>query len=322
MIRCSRPVVAVVLAAASLAAHAQSYPSKPVRVVVAFAAGGTTDIVARAYSQKLSEALRYQFVVDNRPGAGGTIGTDIVAKSPPDGHTLNVGSTSSIAVNVSLYSRLPYDPVRDLAPVVQMASAPFVLAIHPSVPAKTVKELIALARAKPGQLNFASSGNGTSLHLVAEYLKHLAKIEMVHIPYKGVGAALPDLVAGQVQIMFSDMAPFAPFVKAGKLRALAVTSAKRSAVLPDLPTIAESGVRGFDLSGWYGFLAPAGTPREVVSRLNGEIIKIARTPAMKERYATLGLDPFESTPEQFGAFIKSEIAKWGEIVRRSGTKLE
>ncbi len=312
----------LLLPLAANAVSAQSYPVKAVRVVVAFVTGGSTDILARLYSQKLSSSLGQQFLVDNRPGAGGTIGTDVVAKSAPDGYTLKFGSTSSLAVSVNLYPKLPFDVLRDLTPVTQVATASFVLAMHPSLPVKNMRELIALARAKPGQINFASSGNGSSLHLCGEYLKFLAKVDMVHVPYKGVGAALPDLIAGQVQLLFSDMAPFVPHVKAGKLRVLAVSTAKRSKLYPELPTIAESGVPGYDLAGWYGVVVPAGTPRPVVERLHAEYTKAMRAPDMAERYAILGVEPVESTPEQFGAYIRAEIAKWGDIIKRSGTKLD
>jgi tripartite-type tricarboxylate transporter receptor subunit TctC len=315
------PAMLGLLAAAGMA-PAQTYPTKPVRMVVAFAAGGTTDILGRLYAQKLSASTGQQFIVDNRAGAGGTIGTDIVAKSPPDGYTIKFGSTSSIAVSPNLYPKLPFDLLRDFTPVAQVASAAIVLAMHPSVPAKTMRELIALARAKPGQINFASSGNGSSLHLCGEYLKYLAKIDLVHVPYKGVGPALPDLVAGQVQLLFSDMAPFVPYVKTGRLRVLAVTTAQRSKLYPDLPTIAESGVPGYDLAGCYGVLAPTGTPRAVIDRLHGELMKAMHAPDMQERYATLGVEPVESTPGQFGAYVRAELVKWGDIIKRSGTKLE
>jgi tripartite-type tricarboxylate transporter receptor subunit TctC len=307
---------------AAVSAFAQTYPAKPVRVVVAFAAGGTTDILARLYSQKLTASTGQQFVVDNRAGAGGTIGTEAVVRSAPDGYTINFGSTSSLAGSPNLYPKLSYDLLRDLASVTQVATASIALAMHPSVPVKTMKELIALARLRPGQLNYASSGNGSSLHLCGEYLNYLAKIKLTHVPYKGVGPALPDLIAGQVQLLFSDMAPFVPYVKAGKLRILAVSTAKRSSLYPEYPTIAESGVPGYDLAGWYGVVAPTGTPRPVVDRLHAEFSKAMRSPDMAERYATLGVEPVDSTPEQFGAYIRSELVKWGDIIKRSGIRLD
>jgi tripartite-type tricarboxylate transporter receptor subunit TctC len=318
----TRVFVPLALALATAGAAAQTYPFKTVRLVIPFATGGTTDLLARTLGQKLTAATGQQFIIDNRPGAGGTIGSDLVAKSPADGYTLVFGSTSSIVVAPNLYRNLPYDQLRDFIAVTEVAAGPIVLAVHPSLPAQNVRELIALAKARPGMLNFGSSGNGTSLHLAGEYLKFLAKIDMTHVPYKGIGQALPDLVAGQLQLMFSDMAPFDPFVKAGKLRVIAVTTGKRSALYPNLPSIAESGVAGFDLAGWYGLLAPAGTPRPVIDRLNAEFRQAIHAPDMKERYVTFGLEPVGSSPEQFDAFMRAELTKWGDIVRRSGTKLE
>jgi tripartite-type tricarboxylate transporter receptor subunit TctC len=316
------PVLFLVCALASANAMAQTYPVKPVRVVIAFAPGGTTDILGRLYAQKLTASSGQLFVVDNRTGAGGTIGTEIVVKSPPDGYTINFGSTSSLAGSPNLYSRLSYDVLRDLAPVAQVATAAFILGVHPSLPVKSVRDLVALARARPGQINFASSGNGSSPHLCGENFKYLAKIDLVHVPYKGVGVAMPDLIAGQVQLLFSDMAPFVPYVKTGRLRVLAVSTAQRSKLYPQLPTIAEAGVPGYELAGWYGVVVPAATPRAIVDRLHAEFSKTMRTSDMVERYATLGVEAVDSTPEQFGAYIRSELVKWGDIIKRSGTKLE
>jgi tripartite-type tricarboxylate transporter receptor subunit TctC len=305
---------------AATSAVAQPYPSKPVRTVVAFAAGGTTDILARIYAQKLSAATGQQFVVENRTGAGGTIGTEAVVRSAPDGYTINFGSTSSLAVSPNLYPKLSYDLLRDLAPVMQVATASFMLAMHPSVPAKNMRELIALARARPGQLTYASSGQGSSLHLLGEYLKYLAKIDLLHVPYKGGGPATVDLVAGQVQLLFSDMAPFVPYVKTGRLRILAASTAQRSKLYPDYPTIAASP--GYDLAGWYGVVVPVATPRPIVDRLHAELARAMRAPDVVERYATLGVEPVENTPEQFGAYMRTELVKWGDVIKRSGTKLE
>jgi tripartite-type tricarboxylate transporter receptor subunit TctC len=317
----SAVIAALPLAFGAIGAGAQPYPAKPVRLIVPFAAGGTTDIVARIYAQRLSEAMGAQFVVENRGGAGGTIGTEAVARAPADGYTLSFGSTSSIAVSPGLYPKLTYNIVRDLVPVAQVASASIVMASHPSLPARNAKELIALARARPGEIAFASSGAGSSLHLCAEYFKTLGKIEMLHVPYKGVGALMPDFVAGQVQIAFSDLPPFDPYIKAGRLRALAVTTGKRSPLLPDIPALSET-LPGYDLAGWYGFLAPAGTPPDIVARLNAEVRKIVATPAMRERYVSLAIEPVDSPAADFGNYIKSELAKWGEIIRRSGAKLD
>ncbi len=316
------PVLLLLTAVAAASAVAQTYPVKPVRVVIAFAPGGTTDILGRLYAQKLTASTGQLFVVDNRTGAGGTIGTEIVVKAPPDGYTINFGSTSSLAGSPNLYTRLPYDVLRDLAPVTQVATAAFILGVHPSLPVKNVRELVALARARPGQINFASSGNGSSPHLCGENFKYLAKIDLVHVPYKGVGLAMPDLIAGQVQLLFSDMAPFVPYVKTGKLRALGVSTAQRSKLYPELPTIAEAGVPGYELAGWYGVVVPAATPRAIVDRLHAEFSKTMRTPDMVERYATLGVEAVDSAPEQFGSYMRSELVKWGDIIKRSGTKLE
>lgn len=316
----------VVLAAAFVLASAQaiaaeSYPTKPVRLVVPFSAGGTTDILARMYAQRLSESTGVQFIVDNRVGAGGTIGMEAVAKSTADGYTLNFGSTSSIAVSPSLYPKLPFNILRDFVPVAEIASASIVLASHPSLPARNMKELVALAKARPGEVVFASSGIGSSLHLCAEYLKFLAKIDMLHVPYKGVGTALPDFIGGQVQLLFSDMPPFAPYIKTGRLRALGVTTAKRSALLADIPAISET-VPGYDLAGWYGVLAPTGTPAEIIKRLHAEIHKIMFSQDMRERYITLAIEPATRSPEQFGTYVKSELGKWGDIIRRAGVKVQ
>jgi tripartite-type tricarboxylate transporter receptor subunit TctC len=321
MIRAAVAVTCASLFAVSAPVLAQSWPAKPVRLIVPFSSGGTTDIVARLYAQRLTEALGTQFIVDNRAGAGGTIGTEAGARSAPDGYTFVFGSTSSTAVSPGLYPKLSFDILRDFVPVAQVASASIVLAAHPSLPARNVKELVALAKARPGEIVFASSGNGSSLHLCAEYLKHLAKINMLHVPYKGVGPALPDLLAGHVQLLFSDMPPFVPYIKSGKLRALGVTTAKRSPLLPDIPAIAES-VPGYDLAGWYGFLAPAGTPGAIVNRLHAEIQKLMTSPQMKERYVALALEPVERSPQQFGDYMKSELAKWGNIIQVSGARIQ
>ncbi len=312
---------AALVLAGSQAVTAQTYPTKSVRLIVPFSAGGTTDIIARIYAQKLTEAMGTQFIVDNRVGAGGTIGMEAVAKATPDGYTLNFGSTSSIAVSPSLYPKLAFNILRDFVPVAEIARASIILASHPSLPVRNVKELIALARARPGEVVFASSGMGSSLHLCAEYLKFLAKIDLLHVPYKGVGTAMPDFLGGQVQLLFSDLPPFEPYIKTGRLRALGVTTAKRSPLLPDIPSISES-VPGYDLAGWYGVLAPAGTPADIVNRLHGEIQKIMSSKEMRERYTSLAIEPASSTPEQFGSYVKSELTKWGDIIRRAGVRVQ
>ncbi len=318
----SRPLAVVVLLMPLCgSAFAQAWPARSVRIVVPFTAGGTTDIIARLVAARLSEALGQQFIVDNRAGAGGVLGMDIVAKAAPDGYTVVLGSTSSTAVNVGLYPKMPYDPLKDLAPIMQVATGPYVLAVHPALPAKNVGQLIALAKARPGQLNFGSSGNGTALHLTAELLKSMTGTRMVHVPYKGASAAMPDLLSGQTQFMFSDMPLFAPYVKAGKLRALAVTTAKRSSVLPDLPPIAET-VPGYEATSWYGFMAPAGTSREIIGRFNAEVVKVLRLQDIRERYRELGIEPVEGTPEQFGTYIASEIRRWSAVIKSAEVKID
>lgn len=302
-------------------AQAQGYPGKPIRIVVPFPPGGGTDIVARILTQKLSESFGANFVIDNRAGAGGSIGTEMVAKAPPDGYTLGIVSGSH-AINPSLYSKLPFDAVRDFAPVTMLVSGPGLLVVHPSLPVKTVKELIALAKGKPGQLNYASAGNGTPPHLAGELFKSMAGVDMVHVPYKGNTPAFVDLISGQVSLSFPTIPSALPHVQAGRLRALAVTSRKRSAVMPQLPTIAESGLPGYDTSSWFGMLAPAGTPREIVRKLQQESAKVLQLRDVREKLLSQGLEPAGSTPEEFAATIESEIAKWAKVVKASGARVE
>jgi len=316
----SRFAIAAALLA-PLAAQAQDYPARPVRVVVPFPPGGGTDIVARLVTQKLGERLGANFVIDNRSGAGGTIGTEIVAKSPPDGYTLAVVSGSH-AINPSLYRKLGYDAARDFAPVTLIVSGPGLLVVHPSVPAKTVKELIAVAKARPGQLHYASAGNGTPPHLAAELFKTMTGVNMVHVPYKGNTFAFTDLVAGQVSVSFPTIPSALPLVRSGRLRALAVTSARRSAVLPDVPTIAESGVPGYDSASWFGMLAPAGTPAAITTKLQQETARILQLPDIRKRFLDQGLDPVGDTPQEFAAFIGVEIAKWSKVVAASGARVD
>lgn len=302
-------------------AQAQNYPNKPVKFVVSFSPGGTTDILARYLAQKLSESLGQPFVIDNRPGAGGIMGNDIVAKSAPDGYMLLMGSASSLAVNVSMYKSFPYDPHKDFAPVMQVATGPFIIVVNPAVPANNLSELIALAKAKPGQINFGSSGNGTSIHLTGELLNSMADIRMTHIPYKGTGPAMIDTISGQVQMTLSDMVPFVPHIASGRLRAIAQTTAKRSMLLPDLPAVSET-LPGYDATSWYGLLAPAGTPQQIVQKLNAELSKIMQSPDVKARYAQLGVEPIANSPEQFKTFVAAEIVKWADVVKRSGAKID
>jgi tripartite-type tricarboxylate transporter receptor subunit TctC len=312
----------IALACFSTSASAQIYPSRVIRLVVPFAPGGSNDVIARIIGERLTEALGQLVVIDNRPGAGGVIGTDSVAKASPDGYTLMIGATSTLAANPSLYTKMSLDPTQDLTPITQIASGPFVLAVPSSLPARNVEELITLARAKPGELNYGSSGIGSSLQLTAELFKTMAKVDIVHVPYKGLGPALTDLVTGRIQIIFSDMAGLLPFVQSGQLRALAVTSAKRSSVLPDLPTLAEAGVEGYQATSWYGVLGPKAVPADIVAKLNGELARIVHNPAMKVRFASLGIEPVTDTPQAFAAFIRSEMDKWRIVVTTAGIKVD
>ena len=302
-------------------AHAQDYPAKPVRVVVPFPPGGGTDVIARALTQKLSERLGNNFLVENRSGAGGTIGTEIVSKAAADGYTLGLVNGSH-ASNPGIYRKLSYDAVYDFAPITLLVSGPAVLVVHPSVQAKTVRELITIAKASPGKLHYASAGSGTPPHLAGELFKSFAGINMVHVPYKGNAAALSDLLAGQVSVSFPGLPAALPHVKAEKLRALAVTGARRSALLPELPTIAESGVRGYEASAWYGLLAPAGTSSAITGKLNQEVVQIVYLPEMKERLREHGLEPVGNTPGEFTRFLHAEIAKWRKVVAGAGMKGE
>jgi tripartite-type tricarboxylate transporter receptor subunit TctC len=305
-------------------AHAQSpaqYPARPVRIVVPQSPGASTDTTARLIAQKLTTALGQTVLVDNRPGAGSVIGTELVAKATPDGHTLLVVA-SSITLNPIMHKNLSWDPVRDFAPITQLSSFPNILVVHPAVPVKTVKDLIALAKAKPGALNYGSAGTATGTHLSAELFKHMTGTDMVHVPYKGGGAAIPALMGGQVQLMFGTTVSALPHVRAGKLRAIAVTSPKRSPSAPDVPTIAESGVPGYDHTPWNGFLAPAKTPRAIVARLNEETARILHSPDTRSVFMNEGAEPVGNKPEEFGAIIKSEIAKWGKVIQAAGIKAD
>ena len=300
---------------------AQTYPVKTVRIVVPFPAGAGADTTTRLFTPKLTEALAQQFIVDNRAGAAGNIGAEAVARATADGYTL-LTAPASLASSRSLYKNLSFDLARDFEPAAMLASAPFVLAVHPSVPAKSVQELIAFAKSRPGQLNFASTGIGGVNHLAAELFKHMAGIDIVHVPYKGTATAIPDLIGGQVSMMFTSTLSSLPHVKAGRLRALAITSAKRSLAAPELPTVAESGLGGYESSTWFALLAPAGTPREIVTRLNATIVAIGQTPEIRDRLVAQGAEPLGGTPEQVAAFIRSEIEKWGKAVAISGARAE
>jgi len=298
----------------ALPVHAQTYPVRPVRMIVPFSPGGATDVPARILAQRLSEAFGHQIVIDNRPGAGGVLGADAVAKAPPDGYTLLLTATTHV-ISASLYKKLPYDAIRDFAPVMLIGSGPNVLTVHPSLPAKNVRELIALAKARPGKIDYASSGNGSSQHLFGALFMSLADIRMMHIPYKGSAPATTDLIAGQVSVGFPGIALVLPHTKAGRLRALAVTSAERSKAMPDVPSIAEAGVPGYAATLWLGLLAPRGTPPQIVQKLYDEIAKLLRQPEVESAYLATGTDVTISNPEQFGLFVKAEYDKWARVIK-------
>jgi tripartite-type tricarboxylate transporter receptor subunit TctC len=305
--------------AAALAAD--SYPSRPIRMIVAYPPGGGTDQVGRVMAEQFTQTLGQQVVVDNRGGATGNIGSELAARAAPDGYTLLMGNVAPNAVNVSLFKKLGFDPVKDFAPVSLVAITPNILVAHPSVPVKTIKELVALAKAKPGALNFPSAGVGSSSHLAGELLKSMAGISMVHVPFKGGGPALVATIAGEVQIMFATMPAAMPHVKSGRVRPVAVTTTRRSQAMPELPTIAESGVKGYDASTWYGLLAPAGTPKAIVDRLHGDTVKILAGPT-RQRLEVQGFEPDGGTPAAFAAYIQSEIIKWAKVIKDAGIPAE
>jgi tripartite-type tricarboxylate transporter receptor subunit TctC len=310
------------VAGLSFSALAQQYPAKPVRMVVPFPAGGPTDIVGRTIGQKLNDTLGQPVIIDNRAGAGGVIGTEHVAKSPPDGYTLLLGSISGLAVAMSLYPNRGYDSLRDFAPVTQAVTVTNILVVHPSLPVKNVRDLLALARAKPGALNYASSGSGTVTHLAGELFKTLGRVNIVHVPFKGGAPALTALMSGEVQMSYENSLIVVPHIKAGKLHALAVTGVQRSKLMPELPTIAEGGLPGYAASGWYGFVVPAAVSKEIVGRLNADIARILRMPDVVERLSGQGAEPVGGTAEQFGAFIRSEIEKWTRLVKTANMKAD
>ena len=304
------------------AAMAQAYPSKPVTIVVPFAAGGTTDILARIIGQALTAELGQSVVVDNRAGAGGNIGGQAAAKAAPDGHTLFMGTVGTHAINASLYKKMPFDPVKDFAPLTRVANVPNLLVANPAQPYKSVKDLIAYAKANPGKVNFGSSGNGSSIHLSGELFKSLAKVDMQHVPYKGSAPAVTDLLGNQIGIMFDNMPSAIQHVRSGKLVPIAVTTAKRSPELPNVPTIAEAGVPGYEATSWFGMFAPAGTPAPVLAKLNAAIVKVLAQPDVKKKINEQGAEVYSETPEQFAAFIQAESVKWGKVVKESGASLD
>ena len=313
-------VVALLLATVPGWAQAQ-YPVRPIRLVVPFPPGGGTDTMARAIGPKLGEALGQQVVPENRGGAGANIGAEIAAKSPPDGYTLMLATITN-AIGASLYTRLNYNLVRDFAPITQLATTPHILVVHPSVPVKSVKEFIAFAKARPGELTYSSSGNGSAAHLAGELFNSLTGVKTVHVPYKGGGPSMIALVGGEVSLAFATMPSAINYVRAGRLRGLAVTTAKRSPSTPELPTIAETGVAGYEAGSWYGLSAPAGTPKEIIGRLHAETIKVVALPDVKERLFNAGFEVVTSSPEQFGEFTRTEIQKWGKLVKAAGLKVD
>ncbi len=304
----------------SAVALAQTYPVKPVRVVVPYTAGGSMDILSRLISQKMNEAFDQTLIIDNRTGAGGNIGTELVARAAPDGYTLLTAGIGIMAINPSLYSKLPYDPIKDFEAITLLAKMPNMLAVSPALPVKSVSELIALAKAKPGVLNYGSAGSGSNPHILAEYFKLRTNTDIQNIPYKGVPPALSDLIAGQLSMVFATVPTVLPQAKAGRVRALAVTSAKRLALVPELPTIAEAGVPDYEATQWIGMLAPAGTPKDIVAQLNARIVKTLQRADVRERLGTEMVEPVGSTPDEFRAFMKAEIARWAPVVKASGMK--
>ncbi len=321
MRRVTLVAAALAMAIAAGVAAAQTYPTKPIRIVVPWPPGGGTDLVARTVAQKMNETLGQTAVVDNRAGANGIIGADLAAKAPADGYTVLI-TIASHAINPTLYPKLPYDTLADLAPVSLLAEYSFVITVHPSMPAKTIKEFIAIARSRPGQLSYASSGNGSGPHLGMELFMSMAGINMVHVPYKGAGQAMTDLVSGQVQVFLNNFLAGMPMIKAGKLRALAVTSGKRSSAAPELPTVVEAGVPGYVVTGWYGMFVPAATPAPVVATLHAATVKALRSKDVSERLSNEAAEIVASTPPQFAEFLKAEIAKWAGVIRKAKIRLE
>ncbi len=305
-----------------LAAAQGAFPSKTITIIVPFAAGGTTDILARVVAQGMGAELGQPVVVDNRAGAGGNIGGQLAARAPADGYTLFMGTVGTHAINAALYKKMPFDPIKDFAPLTRVANVPNLLVANPAQPFKTVQELIAYAKANPGKINFGSSGSGSSIHLSGELFKSMAKVDMQHVPYKGSAPAVTDLLGNQIAIMFDNMPSAIQHVRSGKLRAIAVTTAKRSPELPDVPTIAEAGVPGYEATSWFGMFAPAGTPAPVVAKLNATIVKVLAMPDIKKKLAEQGAEAAGETPEQFAAFIQKESVKWGKVVKESGASVD
>ena len=318
----SRALIAALLCTFANFTFAQTYPSRTARMIVPWTAGGTADLMARIASQKFSDSFGQQFVVDNRPGAGGLIGTDQVAKAAPDGYTLLLATTAPNSVAPSLYAKLPFDPVKDFASISLMATTCYVLSVHPSMPVSNARQLVALAKSRPGQLTFSSPGSGTPNHLSGEMLKMLTGIDMQHVPFKGSAQAISDVIGGQIALSFENIVVASPFVKNGRLKALAVTSAKRANALPSVPTMAESGVAGFEAVGWFGVVAPAAIPKDILAKLNTEMARMLASPDVKERISSLGAEVVSTTPEGMDQFNQAQIALWGTVVKASGARAE
>jgi tripartite-type tricarboxylate transporter receptor subunit TctC len=314
--------MAAAAACAAIGCWAQPYPAKPIRIIVPFPAGGTADIMARVVGQKMTETWGPQVVIDNRAGAGGNIAAELAAKSAPDGYTLFLCTVGTHAIHQTLYSKLAFDPIKDFSAVAYIAGVPNVAVVHPSIPVKSVKELIAFIKARPGQVNFGSPGTGTSVHMSGEMLKVMAGLNMTHIAYKGNPQAVTDLMAGQIELMITNMPSVIPYIQSGRLRALAVTTKARSPALPDLPTMEEAGLPGYESSAWFGLVGQVAVPRDIVSKLNTEVVRIVRLADVKRNLAGQGADPLVMTPDEFGAFMKAETAKWGKVVKASGARAD
>ena len=312
---------AAMLCIISAAAAAADYPSRPVRIIIGFPPGGATDLVSRLMAPKYVEIFKQQFIVDNRSGANGVIGSDLAAKAAPDGHTIHLATIGTLVISPAI-TRVPYDPIKDFAPISQAVALQNIFIVHPTLPAKSLKEMIALAKAKPGALNFATSGQGSPGHLAGELFKSMARVNIVHVPYKGGGPALIDLVAGHVEIFVAVISTAVPQVKAGKARALAVTGGKRAAALPDVPTVAETGIKGYEATNWYGYVAPADTPRPIIERLHKETVAILNMPDVREALLSRGIEAAPSSPAEFAAYIRAESAKWGKVIKQTGIKGE
>ena len=312
----------IVIACSAGIVSAQTWPTKPIKIVLGFPPGGATDILSRDFAAKLGEELKQQVIIENKPGAGGTIGADIVAKAAPDGYTLTIGTSSNHAIAVSLYKKLPYDPVKDFAPITMLAVSQNVVVINPGVPANNIKELVAYAKANPGKLNFGSSGNGTISHLTGEMFNSLNGTQITHIPYKGSAFVFPDLLSGQISVMYDSTISIGSLLKSGKVKALAVTGGKRSAFLPELPTVAESGYPDFESTNWFGFFAPAATPKDILAKLNAAAVKVLAAPDLNARFALQGAEIVANSPSDALKMVKADIVKWAEVAKKSGAKIE